>query len=331
MIVLLIIFLLNPFFLVLASQLNANAKEFIIDDKSALNLCINGKSLDEVESLAIVSHPTKISLASKSSGTVFAHLRQGWSLAEETETETAIEFSSEEQVEFDNEPDLYADEYYSYDCQHNYFIPEGYTLPENSFYYPDFYDYEISYKYLIYNHQHSTYDQDHLGYNSVTQAAFAYEIVYDSYTVHRLDTKDIPGITVDRLRKLMDLPRLIYKRVLFSRNFSCFLISESYSSHSLVHDKVIGSKYFSFRVFLSNTKIRKMINCMFWLLKRNEVFASAIMAHHLKFKKSDPFFTWTIFLKDEYEHILVEFHDQFSKLVEVTEVKTWPKTFKPKK
>ena len=327
MIVLLIILLLNPFFLVLASQLNANAKEFIIDDKSALNLCINDKSLDEVESLAIVSHPTKLSPTNKSSGTVFAHLRQGWSLAEETETAATNEFPSEEQVEFDYEPEFYVDEHYSFE----YEPTEEYTLPENSFYYPYFYDYEISYNYLIYNHQHSAYGQDHLEYNFGTQASFAYDIVYDSYTVHRLDTKDTPGKPVNRLRKLMDLPRFIYQLVLHSRNFSCFLISESYSSHSLVHDKVIGSKYFSFRVFLTNTKIRKMINCMFWLLKRNEDFASAILAHHLKFKKSDPFFTWTIFLKDEYEHILVEFHDQFSKIVEVTEVKTWPKTNKPQK
>ena len=101
----------------------------------------------------------------------FAHLRQGWSLAEETETAATNEFLLRRCRIW-----LWTRVLRRWTLFFEYEPTEEYTLPEKLFYYPYFYDYEISYNYLIYNHQHSAYGQD-LEYNFGTQASFAYEIV----------------------------------------------------------------------------------------------------------------------------------------------------------
>ena len=325
---LLTIALLNPFISIFASasRLNINAKTFTLDENSALKLCLNDKSFDEVETLATATSPSKVSPKRISGNSVFEYLRQGVPVPEEVasienieESKTEVDSVTNDVEEVKNcssgEPSLCHLEA-SEDIDTEY-RKSPVQEPKAAAQKP-----KVIVRNLIprvHEKANTTNDFDSLPeLDALLRAPDT-----DSYMVHLADPLGRPGRKIDRLAKLMELPISIKHNKLSSNNVSCFLISNSYSSNLLVRNKIIGSKFFSFKVNVGRRKMEFRIQEILRFLARSKTLPRAILASHLRFRAFEDCYTWTIILNDEYEHIAHDFHRKFSKSIGTTEMGTW--------
>lgn len=317
--VLLTIALLNPFISIFASasRLNINAKAFTLDENSALRLCLSDKSFDEVETLATATSPSKVSPKRISGNSVFEYLRQGVPVPEEVAVVEEIEAESvNNEVEIENcssgepSPSSCTSEA-SEDIDRKNPVQEPKAPAQKP---------KVIVRTLIPRvHEKTTTANDFDSFPEFGSLAPD----TDSYMVHLADPLGRPGRKIDRLEKLMELPISIRHKNLFSNNISCFLISNSYSSNLLVRNKIIGSKFFSFRVNVGRRKMEFRLQEILRFLARSKTFPRAILANHLRFRAFEDFYTWTIILNDEYENIAHDFHRKFSKSIGTTEMGTW--------
>ena len=301
---LLTILFLIPFIFISASKF---IKYENLDDKSAIDYCLNCRSLREIEALSFVTSPTHISTSfspSKPSNFAFIHLRKGNSVPESKLVEANAELDSgnfelckmfwsisSTETEFTINNNIMS-------CYYGYYgqAPQEYNpeclLDQNSFYFsPSFY--------------HQVFPQ-----TSCT----------DSYRLHEVNFTGNPGIIITRILDLNALPSVIKKRGLLNQDLSCFMISESFSTTILIRKTLIGSLYFSFTVDRNPGILFQKIRAFSYILQNYQIYERSILTHYLTFEANKPYFTWNVIISKRFDFIAQELKSQFARYVDPTEL-----------